>query len=74
MSRIGRAPIKIPDGVEVKIDGSSVFVKGPKGSLENSFEREMQILIDDGNVLVKRPSDSKRNRSLHGLTRSLNNC
>ena len=71
MSRIGRAPIKIPDGVEVKIDGSSVFVKGPKGSLENSFEREMQILIDDGNVLVKRPSDSKRNRSLHGLTRSL---
>ena len=71
MSRIGRAPIKIPDGVEVKINENFVSVKGPKGSLEKSFDRDMAISMEDGFILVKRPNDSKKNRSLHGLTRSL---
>ena len=71
MSRIGRSPVKIPDGVEVKIDKNHVFVKGPKGSLEKTFEKDMEISMQDGEILVKRPNDSKRNRSLHGLTRTL---
>lgn len=71
MSRIGNAPIKVPDGVEVKINENVVFVKGPKGSLENSFDRELKVSMEDGNILVKRPNDLKRNKSLHGLTRSL---
>lgn len=71
MSRIGRAPITIPDGVEVKIDGSDVMVKGPKGQLNDSFSPEMEIVMEDGAVLVKRPTDRGMHRSLHGLTRTL---
>lgn len=71
MSRIGRLPIKIPDGVDVKVEGNLVKVKGPKGNLEKSFVKDMEITMQDGFILVKRPNDSKRNRSLHGLTRSL---
>jgi large subunit ribosomal protein L6 len=71
VSRIGRAPIDIPDGVEVKIKGHDVNVKGPKGELANSFSPEMEILQEDGMVLVKRPTDRSDHRSLHGLTRTL---
>ncbi|MFA6001872.1 MAG: 50S ribosomal protein L6 [Thermoleophilia bacterium] len=71
MSRIGRAPIEIPSGVEVKIDGSDVAVKGPKGSLAGRYSPEMEILMEDGTVVVKRPSDRGPHRSLHGLTRTL---
>jgi large subunit ribosomal protein L6 len=71
LSRIGRAPINIPDGVEVKIDGSDVAVKGPKGQLEGRFSPEMEILREEGAVLVKRPTDRGPHRALHGLTRTL---
>ena len=73
MSRIGRAPIAIPAGVEVKLDGSHITVKGPKGTLERDLAPQMIIEIDGATLLVKRPNDEKENRSLHGLTRTLNN-
>ena len=71
MSRIGRAPIAVPDNVEVKIDGSDVSVKGPKGSLSARFSPEMEIAREDGTIVVRRPSDRGPHRSLHGLTRTL---
>lgn len=71
MSRIGRTPIEVPSDVEVKIDGSDVAVKGPKGSLTGSFSPEMEILREDSTVVVRRPSDRGPHRSLHGLTRTL---
>ena len=73
MSRIGNKPITVPEGVEVKIDGQNVTVKGPKGSLSKEFHKNMKISLD-GNVLkVERPNDEPSNRSLHGLTRTLIN-
>lgn len=72
MSRIGRLPVAIPAGVEVKIaDGNVVTVKGPKGTLERALPTEMEIKLEDGHVVVTRPNDLKRMKSLHGLTRSL---
>jgi large subunit ribosomal protein L6 len=72
MSRIGRLPVAIPAGVEVKIaDGNVVTVKGPKGTLERTLPAEMEIKLEDGHVVVTRPNDLKRMKSLHGLTRSL---
>ena len=71
MSRIGRKPINIPAGVEVKIDGSAVSVKGPKGTLSQSFNPKMEIKQEGAEVIVTRPDDQKENRSLHGLTRTL---
>jgi len=71
VSRIGKQPIAVPDGVEVKVDGSQVSVKGPKGALTRSFEPDMQIAVDDGLVKVSRPTDEARHRALHGLTRTL---
>ncbi len=71
MSRIGRAPIAVPDGVDVRIDGSDVSVKGPKGSLAGRFSPEMEIVQEDGQILVRRPTDQGHHRSLHGLTRTL---
>lgn len=73
MSRIGKLPIDIPSGVEVKIDDSSVIVKGPKGELQKIFHRDMNIEIKDNQLVVTRPSDKKEHRALHGLTRSLLN-
>jgi len=73
MSRIGRKPINIPAGVEVKINGSEVTVKGPKGSLTQSFSPKMNIAQEGAEILVTRPNDEKENRSLHGLTRTLLN-
>ncbi|HPS75493.1 MAG TPA: 50S ribosomal protein L6 [Oscillospiraceae bacterium] len=72
MSRIGRAPITIPAGVEVKLgENNHVTVKGPKGTVEQTLVPQMKITIDDGVLHVERPDDEKENRSLHGLTRTL---
>ena len=71
MSRIGRKPIAIPAGVEVKINGNEVTVKGPKGTLTNTFNPEIGIEVKDNEVIVTRPSDDQVHRSLHGLTRTL---
>ena len=72
MSRIGRAPIVIPAGVEVKVaNGNVVTVKGPKGTIEKKLHHAMIIKVADGVVTVERPNDEKENRSLHGLTRTL---
>ena len=71
MSRIGRMPIELPAGVEVKIDGHNISVKGPKGELSMATHPNITV-TQEGNVLhVTRPNDLKENRSLHGLTRSL---
>ena len=71
MSRIGRMPIPVPAGVTVKIDGSFVSVKGPKGELSRELPKDIKIEQADDNILVSRPSDDKIHRSLHGLTRTL---
>jgi large subunit ribosomal protein L6 len=72
MSRIGRMPIEIPAGVEVTIaDGNVVTVKGPKGTLERQLVKEMKVTKEDNQILVTRPNDLKKMRSLHGLTRTL---
>lgn len=73
MSRIGKKPIEIPKGVEVKVDGYKVSVKGPKGELEKSFNQGMAISVKDNQIIVLRPNDQVKNRSLHGLVRSLIN-
>ena len=72
MSRIGRAPIAIPAGVEVKVDANNhITVKGPKGTLERDLVPQMKIDVDAGAIPVTRPDDEKQSRSLHGLTRTL---
>ena len=72
MSRIGRAPITVPAGVEVKVDENNhITVKGPKGTLERTLVPQMKIEVAEGVIRVTRPDDSKENRSLHGLTRTL---
>ena len=73
MSRVGKAPIQLPKGVSVDIDGSTVAVKGPKGALTRTLHPDMAIAIEDGVLRVTRPSDSRQHRSLHGLTRALLN-
>ncbi len=71
MSRIGKMPITVPAGVEVKVADNLVTVKGPKGTLTQQFSRELEIKVEDGTLTVARPSDDKKHRSLHGLTRTL---
>ena len=71
MSRIGRMPIAVPAGVEVKIDGSTVTVKGPKGTLTRTVSSNITVTLDNGVITVTRPNDLKENRALHGLTRTL---
>ena len=71
MSRIGKKPIAIPAGVEVKIDGNVVEVKGNNGTLKQSFRPEIKIEVENGEIIVSRPDDTKEMRSLHGLTRTL---
>ena len=73
MSRIGKAPITVPSGVDVKIDGSAVTVKGKNGELKSEFHQDMIIVLEDGILKVSRPSDEQQHRALHGLTRSLLN-
>ena len=71
MSRIGRMPIVVPAGVEVKINGSDIEVKGPKGTLTRTVHSDMALSMEGNEIHVTRPSDDKEHRSLHGLTRSL---
>lgn len=74
MSRIGRLPISIPQGVEVKIDGNNALtVKGPKGQLKKQLHKDMKIEVENGVLTVKRPTDEKEHKALHGLTRALIN-
>jgi large subunit ribosomal protein L6 len=71
MSRIGRKPIQIPDGVEIDVRPGAVTVKGPKGELNQTVNRDMKVGIDDSTLTVERPTDRGEHRALHGLTRSL---
>ena len=71
MSRIGNKPITVPAGVEVKLDGQHITVKGPKGTLERDIHKNMSVSIDGNIIKVTRPDDEAYNRSLHGLTRTL---
>lgn len=71
MSRIGRMPIPVPAGVEVDIKGSEVTVKGPKGTLSHTVVEPIEVTREDGYLRVTRPDDERRNRQLHGLTRTL---
>ncbi len=73
MSRIGKKPVLLPAGVQVKINGSDVQVKGPKGELSRSFDPAMTIALQGNEVIVTRPDDQRQNRALHGLTRALLN-
>ena len=71
MSRIGRKPIEIPAGVEVKLNGNHVSVKGPKGTLEQEIHKDIKVEMEGNVINVTRPSDEKEHRSLHGLSRTL---
>ncbi len=71
MSRVGKMPIVLPKGVEVRIEGSTVTVKGPKGELSRDVVPEVRLELKDGQLLVSRDSDQPRHRAMHGLTRSL---
>ena len=71
MSRIGKMPIAIPSGVEVKIDGQVVSVKGPKGTLTHTVPAPITVAVEENSIMVSRPDDERTSRSLHGLTRTL---
>ena len=74
MSRVGKMPIAIPDGVSIEVaENNHVTVKGPKGTLERTFPHEIEITQENGTLELKRPDDAKRNKALHGLSRSLLN-
>ena len=73
MSRIGRMPVEVPQGVDVEIKGSHIRVKGPKGELEHTFPAAMNISMEDGQIAVKRPTDESTHRAQHGMTRALIN-
>ncbi len=71
MSRIGKRPVELPKGVTVSLEGQTLKVKGPKGELERTLHREMQIVVEGSTVTVNRPSDEANHKALHGLTRTL---
>ena len=74
MSRIGKAPIKLPTGVELKVsNGNIVTVKGPKGELHQTVDADIMVEVENNEIIVKRPTDQKRHRAMHGLYRSLIN-
>ena len=73
MSRIGSAPITVPSGVDISIDGTNVTVKGPKGTLERELPAPITATLDDGTLQCERPDDDRRSKSMHGLARSLVN-
>ncbi len=73
MSRVGRMPISLPSGVDVQINNGLVSVKGPKGELKQEIDKDIIVEIENNEIIVKRPNDDKRFRSLHGLTRALIN-
>jgi len=69
MSRVGRLPIEVPNGVEFKLDGGKAIVKGPKGQLEKAMHPEIDIKMEDGLIVVNRPSEKKEHKALHGLVK-----
>ena len=71
MSRIGRRPVPIPQGVTATLDGHRLTIKGPKGELARTFHADMTLAVEEGTVVVRRPSDESRHKALHGLTRTL---
>jgi len=71
MSRIGRNPIDVPDGVTIKVDGNRVMVKGPRGELSRTIPGDMKVTQEDGKLTVARPSEETRHKALHGLSRTL---
>ncbi len=71
MSRIGKLPVIIPDGVQVTLDNNIITVKGPKGELTRQLHEEIEVVVEGNTLLVNRPSDSNQHRALHGLTRTL---
>ncbi len=71
MSRIGKLPIPLPKGVEVKIDKNRITVKGPKGSLTQEVDYDMKVTVEDGTIVISRPSEQKRHKALHGTTRAI---
>jgi large subunit ribosomal protein L6 len=71
MSRIGKQPIRVPDGVQVELQGTRVSVTGPRGSLHQDVHPRMKVTVDDGTVTVERRSEERLDKSLHGLTRTL---
>ncbi|EFV92609.1 50S ribosomal protein L6 [Dietzia cinnamea P4] len=73
MSRIGKAPITVPSGVDIKVDGQTITVKGPKGELTQVLPEPISVTVEEGTITVNRPDDHRDNRSLHGLSRSLVN-
>ncbi|GAA4941028.1 large subunit ribosomal protein L6 [Actinomycetospora succinea] len=73
MSRIGKAPITVPSGVDVTVDGQNVTVKGPKGTLSHQVDEPITVSLDEGVLSVQRPDDERESRALHGLSRSLLN-
>ena len=73
MSRIGNKHINIPQGVEVKLEGNTITVKGPQGELTYTFNAELSVVVEGSEIVVKRPTDGKQHRSLHGTTRALIN-
>ena len=73
MSRIGKRPVPLPAGVTATLDGRTLTVKGPRGEIRRTFHPEMALAVEDGQVVVRRPSDESRHKALHGLTRTLVN-
>lgn len=73
MSRIGKLPISIPQGISVDVSGGTVTVKGPKGELSQELKHDITVEVEDGQVVVQRPTDQKRHKAMHGLFRSLIN-
>ncbi len=71
MSRIGKHPVAVPNGVTVTIEGNTMKVKGPRGELTRTFHPDMKLTMDNGNVTVERPSDDSKHKALHGLSRTL---
>jgi large subunit ribosomal protein L6 len=71
MSRVGKQPIELPKGVDIRIDGTTVIVKGPKGELSRFLDPEIKFEQEDGQIVFSRPSDQPRHRAMHGLYRSL---
>ncbi|MDY7040185.1 MAG: 50S ribosomal protein L6 [Chloroflexota bacterium] len=71
MSRVGRTPIPVPDGVQANIEGSRVTVRGPRGELTKTFHPDMKVALKDNHLVVTRPTDQRHHRALHGLTRAL---
>ena len=71
MSRIGKHPVAVPNGVTVTLEGNTLKVKGPRGELTRTFHPDMKLTVKDGNITVERPSEDARHKALHGLSRTL---